>query len=1083
MNAPFYPFGIAGQGGGGKSGGGGGTEAANNLKSRQTAKVVDLLSEGPIRGVVGGLKGTYYDGVVLQNQNGSLNFQNAIVQFVNGYPDQPIMKGFESQQTETAVGQQIIQSVPLVRSISNTDTDRCRVTVSVPSLQSADKKGNIDGTSVSFRIEIQNNGGGYRLLGDFTITGKTSSKYQRAIAFLLPGPGPWDIRLTRLTADSSSTTLQNDIYWDSYTALIDDRINYTLRACVGTIIDSAQFNSIPKRTFLTDGILCRVPTNYDPDAATYTGVWDGSFKIAWTDNPAWVLYDIVSRGRYGIGDFITADQIDKWSLYKIGRWTDERVDNGRGGVERRFTCNIQIMEQQQAFDLLNSIASIFRGFIYWNGGQMVASADMPSDPVQSFTNANVKDGIFTYAGTDIRARHTMAQVGWNDPTQLGNPRIAIVEDQAAISRFGIQKIDVPAIGCTRESQAIRTGKWNLYTEQYEGETNIFSTGLESAWTRPGDIFQCSDIVIAGTRRGGRIGEGSTMSRVYFDAPLTDLPNPGTHQVYISAVLEDGTTATKLASGIAEGYADLATPFDQLPLTDAAWVVNEATVIEPTFWRAIAIKQTDTNEYEITGIRHFPQKWEVIEQNKIFSDQNTSGIVAVPALPVDLQVLEYLTQISPISVGVRGTISWHSSAPRFVVSYRQSNGNWNIQTTDQKVLDVALNEGVWDFSVTPYSSIGLPGPSATLTQEISGRFIPPNPPLNFRMNAVDGVALFEWTPSDELDVRIGGHFELRHSAATSNATWVASQTIIPTIPGTASSAESGYRTGTWFLRTIDSTGQPSPTWATIIAGDPDERYSIYQRIEEDPDWLGTHHNTEILQPQNWLTLGTTGGLWDRQDTTMDTWPLVSVLPDPDGGDGVSATIGDYTFFNEFDAGGVFPIRFSTDILAFAYQYPDTFIDSRLDNSDDWADWDDTGDNLGAQVNLQVRTTNDDPADPDAIWTEWLDFNSSTITARGFQFRAILSAPLGQNIGIEQLAVIGDFREKIDRGDDIVYAGAPLDVPFNIKFYTIPAVVITVQDADPNDKIQIVFKSREYFTVQITNAGAPVNRTFDWHAMGY
>jgi predicted phage tail protein len=1083
VNAPFYPFNIAGAGGGGKGGGGGGSEAANTLKSRQTAKVVDLLSEGPIRGVVGGLRGIYLNGVALQNPDGSLNFNNTLVQFVNGYPDQPIMRGFESQQAETAVNQQIIRSVPLVRSIFNTDTDRARVTVSVPSLQNADKKGNISGTSVSFRIEVQNNGGGYRWYGDFTISGKTSSKYQRAIAFLLPAPGPWDIRLTRLTPDSDSTTLQNDLYWDSYTALIDDRINYTLSACVGLIIDSQQFSSVPKRTYLTDGILCAIPSNYNPDAATYSGVWDGTFKTDWTDNPAWILYDLIVKGRYGIGDYVKANQVDKWALYKIAQWCDGRVDNGRRGLERRFTCNVQITEQAQAFDLLNEIANVFRGFIYWNGGQLVGVADMPSDPVQSFSNANVINGNFTYSGTDIRARHTMAQVGWNDPAQLGANRIAVVEDQEAISRFGIQKVDVPAIGCTRESQAIRTGNWQLYTEQHEGEVNKFNTGLEGAWSRPGEIIQVSDILVSGERRGGRVGAGSNKSRVYFDAPLETQPDPGIEQVYLTAVTGEGVTQTKLVAGFGTTYADMAVPFDSDPVPDTVWIINEANHIEPTYWRVLGAAEKDEHQYEITATRHYPQKWEWVEQNKVFSDQNVSGIQIVPDAPTDLKVLEYLTLVSPVSVGTRGTISWVSPAPRFVVAWREENGNWNIQATNQKVLDVPLSEGVYEFSVTPYSVMGIPGPAATATIEISGRFIPPLPPLNFRTNSADGVALFEWTPSTELDVRIGGHFELRHSAAVSNATWVAAQTIVPSIPGSASTVETTYRTGSWFLRTFDSTGQPSATWATIITTDPDERYAIYERIEEDPDWLGTHYNTEILQPQNWLTIGATGGLWDQQDTPMDTWPEVGKLPDPEGGGSTAGTDGIYTFFNQFDAGGVFPIRFSTDILAFAYQYPNSFIDGRQDNADDWAEWDDVGDSIDAQVNLQVRTTNDDPSDPDAVWGPWNDFATSTLTARGFQFRALLKAQPGQNIGIEKLAVIGDFREKIDRGDDVVYSGAPLEIPFNIKFYTVPAVVITVQDADPADKTNITAKSREAFTVQITNAGAPVNRTFDWHAMGY
>lgn len=1080
MNAPFFPMQIAGSGGG-KSGGGG-DEAANTLKSRQTAKLVDALSEGPIRGVVSGIKGVYYDGVVLQNTSGTKNFTNANVQFVNGYPDQPIMKGFTAQQTETSVSQQILFGIPLIRSIVNTDTDRARITVSVPSLQEAQDDGGIKGASVKFRIELQTNGGGYRSLGDFEISGKTTSKYQRAIAFLLPEPGPWDIRLTRLTKDSTSSKLQNDLYWDSYTALIDARVNYTLTACVGTIIDSKQFSSIPKRTFLTDGLLVNIPTNYNPDAATYDGVWDGNFKTDWTNNPAWVLYDLVVQSRYGIGDFIKPEQVDKWALYKIAKWCDERINNGKGGTERRWTCNIQIMDQQQAFDLLNQIAGVFRGFMYWNGGQMVAVADQPKDPVMSFTNANVIDGTFNYAGSDIRARHTMAQVSWKDPTRLGDQRVANCEvSKELISRYGIQKTEFEAVGCTRESQALRTGNWTLYTEHYEGEVATHKGSYECAYLHPGDIFQVSDVLIAGSRRGGRVGVGSTNSSVATDAPLDNVSTSAT--LYLSCVMSDGTVQTRQAlAGSDPNFIPLVTPFSEAPLPDTVWVLSEVGRVEPTLWRTLSTKQSDVNVYDVEAQRHFPQKWDYIENNLAFSEPSISTTQPIPDLPTDLRLLEYIVQTSAISLAVRGTLSWISTAPRFRVGWRIENGNWEYAETDQKAIDLPLTAGNWEFMVIPISPIGMAGPTARLDTVVAGLTAPPQGPLNLRVNVVDGVALFEWSPTTELDVKIGGHYELRHTSSTgTGATWVGAQTIIPTIPGASSSVETSYRTGTWFLRTFDSSGQPSATWGTIIADDPDERFTEYARICESPDWLGHHDNTQVRDPEEWLTLGATGELWDAQlGETLDTWPDIDVLGDV--GDH-SATHGEYTFFNQFDAGGVFPIRFSTDILAFAFEYPDSFIDSRQTNADDWTSWDDLGDDLEGRITLQIRTTNDDPTSPSALWSDWSVFNGGTYTARGFQFKAILDAPEGQNIGVETLCILADFREKIDHGDDVVYSAADLNIPFNIKFYLVPAVTLTIQDAQQGDTAEIIFKSRESFTVRITNAGVQVNRTFDWHAMGY
>ncbi|WP_323130714.1 TipJ family phage tail tip protein [Sinorhizobium medicae] len=459
---PHHPFVIAGRGGvGGKRGrgGGGGSEAPNSLKSRQIARIIDLLSEGPIVGPWDGAKSVYFDGVPVLGDDGTPNFENWTIAGNSGWPDQPVLPGFAQQQGEVAVSLQIKKDTPINRTILNGDVNRCRVTVSVPSLQVQNTTtGDIKGTSVVFRVYLQSNGGGFALVTEHTISGKTNTRYQRALAFPLTGDPPWDIRLERVTADSTKNNLQNDLYWDSFTEIIDQKINYTLSAVIGYTIDAEQFQTIPKRVVDCGGLIVSVPVNYDPITRVYTGVWSGTFKQAWTDNPAWVLYDLVTQNRYGLGDFVSINDIDKWGLYSIGQWCDALVPNGRGGQEPRWTFNGVISSQQEAFDLLAAVASVFRGGMYWAGGQMVGMADKPSDPVAQYTNANVLDGAFSYHDADIFARKTQYLVRWNDPTNLGEPRPALVEDQTGIAKFGIKRDEIIAIGCTSEGQAQRVGE-------------------------------------------------------------------------------------------------------------------------------------------------------------------------------------------------------------------------------------------------------------------------------------------------------------------------------------------------------------------------------------------------------------------------------------------------------------------------------------------------------------------------------------------------------------------------------------------------------------------------------------------------
>lgn len=1073
--------------GGGKGGSRQPHEAADSLKSKQLANLVDLISEGGIQGFANGAQDIFIDGVPVQNADGSLNFQNVNIQVYTGWPNQPIMSGFDAQASEQQVGAQLKANFPLVRSVVNPDVDRIRCTLSTPSLQIINKKnGDISGTSVQFRAEIQYGHNGVWInMGTYTISGKTSSRYQRSIVLKLAGAAPYDVRLSRVTADSTTQDLQNDLYWDSYTEIIDDRINYNLSAVVGINIDSEQFNSIPKRTYLPYGLVVNVPDNYDAQNGTYSGVWSGNFKYSWTNNPAWILYDLISSRRFGLGQWIDSTKLNIWEFYRIGQWCDQLVPDGFGGAERRWTCNVQIQSQSDAYDLIKQFAGIFRGFVYWNGGQMVPVADMPSDPVVQFTNANVIDGVFNYSGSDVRTRHTQINVGWNDPKLLGEKRYATVEDHDAIQKYGIQNLDLDAFGCISEGQAVRVGKWQLYTELYEGELVTFSTGLESTWVKPGDIIQVMDVAVAGKRRGGRIGIGSTTTSVVFDAPVSGFDTQ--HEYYLSCVIGEGKIETKRLSRVGpDNTADLlgGNAFSAPPAPDNIFVITALAEIDPTLWRVTAIRQSETDTYEVSAVRHYPDKWNYVENNIAMSNPDISDIPLYFRVS-NLAAMDYLVRTSAISVGVKATLSWESQAPRFDVAYRNADrgDNWTVIRVNDKAVDLDVVEGNYVFQVTPISPIGMKGATSTLNYNVIGRYAPPAKPERFRVQNIGGVGHFEWTPSDELDVIIGGHYELRQSSRVHGAIWGAARTVVSTIPGTASSVQAPFQNGTWFLRTFDIVGIPSSQSAVIFTASEDTGYAQFARICESPEYLGDHFNTEVKLPQQWLILGQTGGRWDEQLNNIDTWTQIDVLPVVNPPDPNAIRHGWYIFDNLIDAGAVFPIRFSTDMLAFVYNETGEFIDARATLSDDWPDWDDSGSDLSAEVQLQISTTNDDPALSSAAWSDWQQFASAEYTARAFKFRADLYAQAGQNIGIEQLCILADLKGKYDEGGDVPYNATPLDVFFDIKFYTVPSVVVTVQNASVNDVVKITNKSRERFTITITNGGNPVTRSFDWHAQGY
>ena len=484
-------------------------EAPDSLISTAFARILDLVSEGPIVGLANGLKSIYFDRTPLQNADGTFNFKNVQVETRVGTQDQEYIPGFPAVESETGVGLLLTTSTPWTRAFTNLQLTAARVTIRAPQMTEQNKEnGDVNGSSVTFAIDIAVDGGAYTEIYRNAFTGKTTSNYQRSIRIDFPtaSVSGWNLRVRRITADSTDSAIQNKIYLDSYTEIIDGKFSYPNSALIHVAIDSSQFGAIPQRGYELLGRIIRIPSNYNPYTRVYTGIWDGTFVLSWTNNPAWIFYDMATHPRYGLGAWIDEANIDKWGLYEIAQHCDELVSDGKGGQEPRFTCNAFIQARQEAYLLMQDLAGVFRGMQFYLEGGIYAVADKPEDPEVLYTNANVIDGKFEYASSPRRSRHSVVSVTWNDPANFFNAVPEFVEDEESVERFGINELNVVSFGCTSQGQAHRAGRYILGTEKYEAGVVSFKVGLDGTFVTPGKVVRVADKMRAGIRIGGRIVE-------------------------------------------------------------------------------------------------------------------------------------------------------------------------------------------------------------------------------------------------------------------------------------------------------------------------------------------------------------------------------------------------------------------------------------------------------------------------------------------------------------------------------------------------------------------------------------------------
>lgn len=661
------------------------TEQPDDLQSVAKAKILIALGEGEFSGQLTG-KDIYLDGTALENADGSQNFSGVTWEFRAGTQAQKYIQGIPGTENEISVGTEVSSATAWTRTFTNTQLSAVRLRLKWPSLFKQEDDGDLVGYSVNYAIDMQTDGGTWQTVLNTSVTGKTTSGYERSHRIDLPQAGStWTIRLRKITSDANSAKIGDTMMLQSFTEVIDAKLRYPNTALLYVEFDSSQFNgSIPQISCEPRGRVIRVPDTYDPETRTYSGTWTGAFKWAWTDNPAWIFYDLVVSDRFGLGHRLTAANIDKWTLYQVAQYCDQMVPDGKGGngTEPRYTCNVYIQDRNDAYTVLRDFAAIFRGMTYWGGDQIVALADMPRDVDYSYTRANVVGGRFTYSSSTTKSRYTTALVSWSDPGNAYADAMEPVFEQALVARYGFNQLEMTAIGCTRQSEANRKGRWGILTNNKDRVVS-FDVGLDGNIPQPGYIIAVADELLSGKVMGGRIsavnGRVIKLDRVADATPgdrlILNLPSGASQSRTIQAVNGESVTVT--------------TAYSETPQAEAVWVV-ESDELYAQQYRVVSVSDNNDGTFSITGAWHDPDKYARIDTGAIIDQRPVSVIPpGNQSPPTNIVISSFSVVQQNISVETM-RVSWYQAqnAIAYEAQWRRNDGNWvNVPRTSTTSFDV------------------------------------------------------------------------------------------------------------------------------------------------------------------------------------------------------------------------------------------------------------------------------------------------------------------------------------------------------------------------------------------------------------
>jgi len=1086
--------------------------APDTLHSRAFATVQDLISEGEIEGFAsaskeGLVKGTtayenaslkdvFLDDTPILNSTASssnpdssdFNFTDVTFKSKFGTSNQTAMSGIPAEsRSPTNVSVVVTTSNPVTRQVTNTDVDAVIVTLTWPQIQVAEDDGDIVGDTVAYKIQVQYNSGGFNDVISSSVSGRTADAYARDHRINITGDFPVDIRVVRVTADSTEDNRVNAFQFTSLQEVIDNNSSYPNSAYVALRLDSKQFNRIPTRKYRIRGIKVRIPgagasSSGTPTVDNETGriiypsgyIFNGVMGAAtYTNCPAMCLLDLLTNTRYGLGNHITDNNLDLFSFVAASKFANEEVDDGTGSgaKEARFSCNVNIQSPKEAFAAINELAGVMRCMPIWSAGGITISQDKPTTASYLFNLANVGEGGFNYSGSSLKTRHSVISVSYfnMDSKEVD---FEVVEDDTAISKFGAIVKQVKAFACTSRNQAARLGRAILFAEQNESETITFSTSIDSGIVvRPGSVIEVNDPVRSGARRGGRIVAASTTSITIDAVTETNIPALGDNPT-ISVILSDGTVETKSITDI-NGAVLTVNAFSSAPNTNSPYVIS-STTLQTQLFRVIQVEEQDDVNYVITALTYVEGKYNFIENGVALPTRNISLLNAPVPSPSNLTVTEKTIVINNIARS-KLIIDWQpvQGVTQYLVNYKFENNNYVSQivfSSDFELLDT--KKGEYTIEVFSYNlSLQLSTNSTTTTFIAKGKTALPEDVSNLTIEPInEQFVRLKFKQAVAVDVLHGGRVYVRHTNQIGGAaSFQSAQDVVEAVAGNSTDVICAALPGTYLLKFQDDGGRFSVNPASVSLSIVDILDSIVVKTDrEDTDstpYNGTKSN--VVFDSN------LGGL---------------KLTDP-----AANNSGTYDFVETLDLGGTFSLTLKRHFQGVGFYVGDQF-DNRTDLIDTWTDFDGTVAN-DANAKIAVRTTTDNPSGSPA-YTSFNDFANGTFKGRGFQFRITLNtADVAQNMSLQQAGYIASMPSRTEQSSVIASGAGAKTVTFTAPFFVgtsalgnlnnfLPSVNISPQNMGTKEFYELTNISGTGFTVHFKNeSGASIDRNFTYSAVGF
>jgi len=1089
----------------------------DTLSSQQFNTLVEVVGEGEIEGSATASKAGLTKGTTAYNNafqkdiflngtqllqtsasntspaQGNFNFQDVGFEPRFGTSDQTFISGISNIETESSVGVPVTFGNPITRAVSNTSVDAVRVTISFPSIQKVQDNGEIAGATAKVLVQIiQNNGTTTTPIND-TIRGRSTNAYFRDYLVNIPSNAsfPINIRVTRSNEDTVSPEF-TEFSWSSMTEIIFKKNAYPNTAHLALRFSAESFPRIPKRSFRLRGIKTKIPHNATVDIQTgritYAGTFNGTFKTdkEWHSDPAWVLWDILTNTRYGLS--VAESSLDQYTFYNQSVYNNELVDDGEGGQEARFSINVNITQQREAFNLINEICSTMRVMPFYAAGSISISGDRPSDPVYQFTLANVTEEGFSYSGSSLKTRHTVINVGYFD---LDTREIdyETVEDTAAIAKYGTVVKTIRSFGCTSRGQAARMGKWFLYNEQKSGESCQFKITAESGTlVRCGQIISISDPVKAGLRRGGKIKSATTTSIVVDDSTNTDLDS--TNNATLSVILPDGTIETKTVTNISGTTITVGSAFSAAPNPNSVFIIQNDT-LQATTWRVITVKENADLTFDVTALAHDPAKYAFVEDGTALPSRTTTVLTSLKDSPSNLSGEEKIVVIDGKAVS-KIFLNWQPvlGVNKYQVQYRFNNGNFISQDVISNTFDIENSQqGTYEIRVFSFNAIDKPSATPSeLTLNALGKTALPDNPTNVTIEPVDDRNVrLRFDQSTALDVLHGGFVIIRHDVLTDgNGTFFTAQEL-DKIAGNSTSVVVPRLEGEYILKFEDDTGNLSAGEGSVIIDLPTEQPSfvaLTRREDQDnPKFQGAKTNVALDDTGTFIKLLGVG--------LFDAIPDFDAVSSLDAAGGLSLT-GSYEFNDVIDLGAVFTVDFKRHLKSIGFLPNDDFdaiadLDARTDfDGIDIAD---------VSSDVLVAVTQDNPSSGSPTFTPFQSFTNGVYKGRGFKFKCNMETKdTSTNIKVTELGYTASFSRRTEQSPAVITSNGATDVTFQSPFFVgtsalggansrLPSIGITSQNMQSGDFFELTNITGTGFRITFKNGSSTVNRNFTYQAVGF